>query len=63
MHCWAQSYGRSQYICLRQYHEAVALKWKYFQIIKWIRNQLIEWRASKLLIEGNGVKAYNLKFP
>ena len=30
----AQSYGRSLHICWRQYHEAVALKWKYFQIIK-----------------------------
>ena len=71
MHCWilvpppivyigrAQNYGRSLHICWRQYHEAVAFKWKYFQIIKWIQNQLFEWRASKLhaFIEGNGVKA------
>ena len=34
-----------------------------FQIIKWIRNQLFEWRVSKLFMEGNGVKAYDLKFP
>ena len=36
----AQSYDRSLHICWRQYHESVALEWKYFQIIKWIRNQL-----------------------
>ena len=32
-----------------------------FPDYKEIRNQLIEWRESKLLIEGNKVKAYYLK--
>ena len=32
----AQSYGRSLHIFWKQYHKTVALKWKYFQIIKWI---------------------------
>ena len=26
--------GRSLHICWKKYHKAVALKWKYFQIIK-----------------------------
>ena len=45
-----QSYGGSQHICWRQYHEAVAFKWKYFQIIKRIRNQLFMWKANKLRV-------------
>ena len=43
-----QSNGRPLHICWRQYHEAVALKWKYFYIRKQIRNQLFMWRANKL---------------
>ena len=33
-----------------EYHEAVALKWKYFYIRKQIRNQLFMWRANKLRV-------------
>ena len=51
----AQSYGKSLHVCWRQYHEVVALKLKYFQIIKQIRNQLFMWRANKLCVNRGGM--------
>ena len=59
----AKSYGRSQLICWRHNTMRQLLSNGIFQIIKWIRNQLFEWRVSKLFMEGNGIKAYDLKFP